>query len=358
MRYTVLRGLVTLAVVASSGLALASCSSSGSGASGSASSPAAHGGTSSAASPTAAGQSGSNASVKLAGVVASATDPYWITVMCGGTKEAKALGVQLKWFTSPTTSTQSMSQDFDSALLTKPQGMYINPFQATQFSSQVKNLMGQGVPVITSTPLQPVTQYATTDINTNGTNYTAQVLKILPSGSGKIVALGGIPGIQVITDEWKPMEDAIVKQRPDIKVLPTQYTNFDVTKSTQIVSSLLLSHPDLKLIIASTGPEGEGAAAAVKQAGKVGKVAIWAYDATPAEVQFLKQGVITALAAKPAEAVGKEAVDELVKTARANGSKPLTPKNNLPALPVTIITKETVDSPSAQGSLYKSNCSA
>jgi len=327
---------------------LAACSSGGSSSTG--------------ASSQAGGATGatSSGSISLAGVIANATDPYWVTVMCGGTAEAKKLGVNLKWYPSTTPSAQSMSQNFDAALLTKPQGMYINPFSSGQFSTQVKSLMGKGEPVIASAALSPVSEYTDTFINTAGGQFIHQFLQQLPPGAGSIAVLGGIAGIPVIEDEYKPLLAAVKSSRPDIKILPVQYDQFNVTTATQDISSLLLSHPDLKMIIAPAGPEGEGAAAAIQQAHKVGNVKIWAYDATPAEVQALKEGVISVLLAKPASAVGSEAVQWLVSAIKAHpnhatiaaSSGPTTP------LPVVEITKANVNDPAIQGDLYKGTCSS
>ena len=296
--------------------------------------------------------------INLAGVVANATDPFWISVMCGADKAAADAGANLTWYTSPTTSADSMSQSFTSATLTDPDGMFLNPFQGTQFATQVGELMDDGVPVVTSTPLDPANQYTDIPLATDGSNFVDQFLEILPEGEGSMVALGGITGIPVLDATWQPLEDAVADQRPDITILPTEYTDFDVTKTTTIVSGLLLAHPDLTMIIASTGPEGQGAAAAVQQAGKAGEVAIWAYDAVPAEVDALKAGVITVLAAKPAQLMGSTSVEVLLDAIESNPDRdPLsTLEPSLEALPLTIITKENVDSPEAQAALYKETC--
>jgi ribose transport system substrate-binding protein len=326
---------------------LAACSSSGSG-------------STSAGGPGGSASTAASSSISLAGVISDATDPYWITVMCGGTAEAEKLGISLKWYPATTTSAQAMSQNFDAALLAKPDGLYINPFSATQFSTQVKSLMGRGAPVIASAALSPGTEYTDTFINTAGGQFVQQFLQELPSGSGSLLVLGGIAGIPVVEDEYLPLLAAVKKDRPGIQILPTEYDQFDTTTATQDVSSVLLSHPNLKMIIAPAGPEGEGAAAAIEQAHDAGKVKIWAYDATPAEVQALKAGVISVLLAKPAAAVGAEAVQWLLAEIKADpkhatiaaGSGPKT------QLPVVEITQANVNDPSIQGDLYKGTCSS
>jgi ABC-type sugar transport system substrate-binding protein len=220
--------------------------------------------------------------------------------------------------------------------------------------------MGKGAPVIASAALSPASEYTDTFINTAGGPFVDQFLKELTPGAGSLMVLGGIAGIPVVEDEYKPLLAGVKAKRPDIQILPTQYDQFDVTKATQMVSSVLLAHPNLKMIIAPAGPEGEGAAAAIEQAHKAGKVKIWAYDATPAEVQALKNGVISALLAKPATAIGAESVDWLVSAIKKDpghgaitaGSGPKT------ALPVKEITKANVNDPSTQGYLYKGTCSS
>jgi ribose transport system substrate-binding protein len=341
------RGL-TFAASVSLAAVLAACSSSGSSS------------TSASSSTTGNANSSASGSISIAGVISDGTDPYWITVMCGGTAEAKKLGVNLKWYATTTTSAESMSQEFDAALLTKPQGLYINPFSSSQFSTQVQGLMGKGEPVIASAGLSPSSEYTDTFINTAGGQFVNQFLQELPSGSGSMVVLGGIAGIPVVEEEYAPLVAAVKAQRPDIQVLPTQYDGFDVTKSTQIISSLLLSHPNLKMIIAPAGPEGEGAAAAIEQAHLVGKVKIWAYDATPAEVTALKAGVISVLLAKPAAAIGAEAVEWLLAAIKADPGHTAIKASSGPttALPVKEITAANVNDPSVQGYLYKGSCSS
>jgi ABC-type sugar transport system substrate-binding protein len=280
--------------------------------------------------------------------------------MCGGSAEAKKLGVHISWYRATTPSAQAMSQDFDAALLTKPQGLYINPFSATQFSTQVTDLMTKGAPVIASAALSPSSEYTDSFINTAGGPFVQQFLKELPAGPGSMVVLGGIAGIPVVEQEYTPLLAAVRQSRPDMQILPVQYDNFDISTATQIISSLLLSHPDLKMIIAPAGPEGQGAAAAIQQAHKVGQVKIWAYDATPAEVQALKQGVITVLLAKPAAAIGAEAVQWLVAKIKADPKHAAITPGTGPktALSVKEITAANVNEPSVQGYLYKGTCAS
>lgn len=146
---------------------------------------------------------------------------------------------------------------------------------------------------------------------------------------------------------------------PGIKLLPPQYADFDRNKAASATSALMLAHPDLRAIYAVSGPEGEGAAAAVKQAGKQGKVKVFAYDATPGEVAALKAGTIDALLAQAAGTIGSEAVKTLVATIKDNPTgkavQPMDPHDKY--LPLKVLTKDNVDSSESAPYLYKSTCS-
>src|SRR4051794_35625008 len=122
---------------------------------------------------------------------------------------------------------------------------------------------------------------------------------------------------------------------------------------------MIVAHPDLKAVYAISGPEGEGAAAAVKQAGKQGKIKVYAYDATPGEVEALKAGDITALISQPAGNEGSQSVKHLVNFLKTYSGGPVKQETPLAQdLPLMVLTKDNVDSPDAQPYLYKAKCDA
>jgi ribose transport system substrate-binding protein len=125
---------------------------------------------------------------------------------------------------------------------------------------------------------------------------------------------------------------------------------------TTSVSSLILAHPDLKLIVAASGPDGQGAAAAIKQAGKVGQITLVAFDAVPPEVQALRDGTITALIAQAPQAIGQAQVDALVDYIKAHpDGGPVSPAGTQP-IPNQLLTKDTIDDPANANYIYKTTC--
>ncbi|MFC5824062.1 sugar ABC transporter substrate-binding protein [Nonomuraea insulae] len=306
------------------------------------------------------GTSPKNEKISLVGVAGNAVDPYWTTLMCGATRKAKELGVTLTWKASQTPSSQDQQTNLDAALLTKPSGLILAPLQAGQFSAKVGQLMGQGLPVVVvNSPITPPTEYQLVQSDPDVHAFAKMIAKQV-GHSGTFAVLGGRPGTVALDNRWKPVVTELAKVAPKVKVLDTEYTDFDRNKAASIVSSWMIAHPDLTAVYAVTGPEGGGAAAAVQQAGKQGKVKIYSYDATPDVVSALKGGTITALLAQAPAVQGQKAVEVMVdylKSAPAPGAVRQAAQPQI-LIPPKILTKDNVDLAEGQDYLYKPTCDA
>ena len=85
----------------------------------------------------------------------------------------------------------------------------------------------------------------------------------------------------------------------------------------------MTKYPNLKGIFAIDGTNASGAAAALQAKNLVGKIALVGYDAYPANVDLLKQGVFTALIAQDPAAEARLAIKTLVEYIK-NGTKAAT----------------------------------
>jgi ABC-type sugar transport system substrate-binding protein len=292
-------------------------------------------------------------------VIENASDPYWISLMCGGTQAAKSLGVSLKWYSTTDLTDSTMQTNFNSALLTKPDGLIVNPFTPGLLASQVKSLMAKGTPVTTGdTPITPATEY---QLVTNSANVAPFLPAILKSAgtTGTVLILQGSTN-PIAVARIKPVVSYIKAHAPGLKILPITYDNFDVNKAATITAAALVAHSDLKLIYAPSGPQGQGAASAVQAAHKAGKVALYAFGAAPAEVAALKSGSIQGLIGQGANVIGGQEVKSLVSYIRAHPNGGPVPKAAKPVLqiPLKLLTKSNVSAPQNAGYLFKSTCSS
>jgi ribose transport system substrate-binding protein len=301
--------------------------------------------------------SGGNKSITLAGVAFNAGDPFFATLMCSASKEANKLGVDLTWKAGQAASSQDQQTSMDAALLLKPDGLLLAAFQPGQFSAKVKQLMDGGTPVLTYNELQPSTSYQIVQSNRDVTEFVKYVSQGIGT-TGTVGILGGSPGIPILESRWKPVVEELAKTAPGVKVLNTQYDDFDRSKASQIVSGWITSNPDLKAVYASSGPEGDGAAAAVQQAGKAGQVKVYTFDATPAVVAAVKSGAITAASAQSPTQIGAKSVDNIVDYLKGHPQGGPVAPTQQDLIPTMTLTKDNIDSPEAAGYLYKTGCDA
>jgi len=115
----------------------------------------------------------------------------------------------------------------------------------------------------------------------------------LPRGS-KVAILEGIPTAFNAQQRRLGCEDAM--RDAGMTVVSVQSAHWEQDEANTIAAALLREHPDLAAILASNDNMALGAAAAVRQASRVGSVAVAGFDNIAAVQQLLKEGRIAATA--------------------------------------------------------------
>jgi ribose transport system substrate-binding protein len=124
-----------------------------------------------------------------------------------------------------------------------------------------------------------------------------------------------------------------------ITVVGVQSGQWEIDKGNQVASSMMREHPDLKALLAGNDSMALGAVAAVKAAGKTGKVAVVGYDNISAIKPMLQDGRVLATADQFA---AKQAVFGIETALKALAAK--TPQNGMPAAIKTDVVLVTKDS--------------
>jgi ribose transport system substrate-binding protein len=297
---------------------------------------------------------------KLVGVDAYNQDPWRATLECGATRQAKAMGARFTWYsTAMDISSATEQANYNAAMLSKPDAILIATFQPGTFSTQIKDLMQKGTPVIgLNGTITPATERVLFVNSVDGMDFVNYIATQMKGESGSIGVLGGTAGVQESLLRWQPMIAQLKQVAPNLKALPTQYDDFNRTKASTAASAMIVANPDLKAIYAITGPEGEGAAAAVQQAGKAGQIKIYSYGANEAEVAGLKRGIFTALYGQPALGLGEEGVKAAISYLKtAKKGEPVPQLNPVVVnVPLKVLTKDNIDDPSSARFLQKSTC--
>ncbi len=123
-----------------------------------------------------------------------------------------------------------------------------------------------------------------------------------------------------------------------VTVVGVQSGQWEIDKGNQVASSMMREHPDLKALLAGNDSMALGAVAAVKAAGKTGKVAVVGYDNISAIKPMLQDGRVLATADQYA---AKQAVFGIETALKALAAK--TPQAGMPAeikTDVVLVTKD------------------
>jgi len=324
----------------------AGCSSSGS------SSSASGGSTSSSSSTTGSGSS-SGKTYKLSFIQGVAGDGFYVTMGCGMQAEAKTLG-------DATVNVQGPSQ-FDSTLqnpiiesvtASKPDAIMIAPDDVTASQEPIDQAMAAGIKVVLvdttlNNPGNAVSQISSDNLAGGADAFTA--VKQLVPGGGQVLVVNTKPGISTTDQRTTGFADA-AKADSKYTYVGVQYDQDSASIAAQVTLAALQKNPGIVGIFATNLFSAEGAATAVRQAGKSGKVKIVGFDADPDQIAALKQGTVQALIAQSPYTIGQDAVEQAIN---ALTGKPVTAKIGTK---FTIITSANLTSAASQAAIYKTAC--
>jgi ribose transport system substrate-binding protein len=294
--------------------------------------------------------------ISIAGVLSNTQDPFWTSIGCGAKAKGAELGVAVEIFSSTTMDAAPMTANFNAALLSQPDGFFGTPAASNQFVTQYGELMAAGVPVVTGNPTDPASTYGVVWSSGDTEPYLAELLDLAPVSEGKVLVLGGIPGLVPLEMRYEPFVKAMLEARPGLSEIERLYTTFDVNKATSGVQAALVANPDLTLVIASNGPDAIGAAAALKATGMAGKVTLVAFDAVPPQVAALKEGTITALIAQSPAQIGAVTVQRIVDYLKSGATGPVPVSTDFIGIPQRLLTPANVDDPVNADYIYKPEC--
>jgi len=112
-------------------------------------------------------------------------------------------------------------------------------------------------------------------------------------GKGEVGIVAGMAGTSATTDRIQGIKD-VFKDYPDLKIVSTQPGDWQREKAHDIAVNMMHANPGLSAIIANNDDMALGATAAVKQAGKEGKVFVTGDDGTDQAYQAIKDGSLAA----------------------------------------------------------------
>jgi ribose transport system substrate-binding protein len=295
----------------------------------------------------------SDKKVKVTFIEGVAGDPFYETMACGAKAQATKSNVDLTVQGAKNWDVSLQIPLLNSVIATRPDALFIAPNDSAALVQPLKQATAAGIKVILVDTTLSDTSFVSSAIasdNYQGGVVAADALAKLVGEKGSVLLVGGQPGVSTAEARQKGFEEGL-KKYSGIKYVGNVFTTNGVAKISQLVSAQLAAHPDLAGIFALSTDQSQGANNAVQAAGKAGKVKLVGFDAGPAQVEQLRNGVVQALVAQQPAQIGADGVEQSAAAARGEAVTKQIGTDS------TTITKDNVDDPEVSKYLYKTTCS-
>lgn len=295
---------------------------------------------------------GDGSSPQIAFIQGVIGDNFYISMECGVRDAAEELGAEVS-VQGPQKWDPALQQPLlASVTATDPDAILIAPNDVSALQRPLEEAAANSEIVLVDTTVEDpsfaVSEIASDNIGGGEAAFEA-IQQLVPDG-GKVLVIDNQPGISTTEDRVAGFEEAAAADSK-FEYVGVQYAKNQPAEAANIVTSTLQAHPDLKAVFATNIFGAEGAATGIEQAGVAGEVKVVGFDAGPAQVQALQDGVVDAIIAQQPYQIGYQGVEQAL--AALNGEE--TEEHIQTGF--SIVTQENLETPEGQEALYASECS-
>ncbi|WP_026486584.1 substrate-binding domain-containing protein [Caldanaerobius polysaccharolyticus] len=224
---------------------------------------------------------------------------YWKGAYKGMQDAANNLGVTAQYTGANEYDINQEVTVLEQVIAQKPSGILVTAINPDALKEPIDKAIKEGIPVVTfdaDSPKSSRYSYLGTS-NYDAGVVAARTLAKLVGGKGEVGVIT-IPGQLNHEERTAGFKDTIAKEFPNMKVVSVQDGKSDQVASAQAMGSMMQAHPNLVGVFTTEASTGVGAATAVKEANKVGKVHIVSFDTDKGTLDNIKEGVIDATIAQ------------------------------------------------------------
>ena len=281
-------------------------------------------------------------------------DEFYISMECGVQAAAQERGA---------TVTVQGPEEFDSTLQTpivnaviadQPDAMLIAPNDVQAMIPPLQEAVDAGITLVTvdTTIDSDIMVSEVASDNVEGGREAARALaERLGDTEGSVMVINVKPGISTTDARQQGFEEEIANY-DNLTYIGAEFSNNDPAEAASIVNATLAARPDLVGIFATNLFSAEGAATGLRNAGPevAENVKIVGFDAGPAQIQQLEEGLVQALVAQQPAEIGRQGVEQAINALEGE------PVEEEIETGFTVITQDNMDQPEVQEAFYRSEC--
>ena len=258
---------------------------------------------------------GGGGEITVALLPKSKGNAYFISCKEGAEKAAKALGVDLL-FDGPTTTDPAKQNEIVENWITLGVDVIAAACDNKEgISTALRKARSRGIKVITydADAMPDARSFFVNQATPEGIGYTLmdEAARLL-NGEGEFAII-----LATLTaanqQEWrKHIEERLAEKYPKMKIVAVRPCDDLKDKAQSEATALLSAYPNLKLLMNICSPAVPGAAEAVKQAGKVGRVKVIGLGLPSENRRYVKEGVTDSVILWKTEDLGALTVEAAV----------------------------------------------
>lgn len=239
-------------------------------------------------------QGGGVSAAKTIGVtLLTVQHQFYQDLRAGLEDEARKHGYKLLISTAEFDAARQANQ-IDEFIVQKVDALVVCPCDSRSVGASIVAANEVKIPVVTAdiastSPLGKVACHIASD-NVAGGREAARLLSQAIGGKGHVAILTH-PEVASVMDRVRGFKEEIAES-PDIKIVAELSSDGKRDKAARVMEDLLQSQPDLVGVFGINDDSALGALATIEAAGKLTKVKVVGYDATPEARAKIKAGAI------------------------------------------------------------------
>jgi ribose transport system substrate-binding protein len=279
-------------------------------------------------------------------------NPFYTTVGCGATEQAKASNVKFSVQGASEFDVAKQTQIVNALTASKPDAIMISITDPKAMIAPLSQAKAAGIKIIAIDGDLADDSVMSTNIQADGRvggKLAGERMGKLMGGRGSVITVDNEPGSLVAQARTDGFKEGI-SEFPGIRNLGIKYTENATAKAAQIVSSTASSNPDLGGVFAAETNNTEGALTGVREAKKVGRVHIIGFDTSDPIVKALEDRTLDGTVVQYPYGEGQLGIKSAVAAVRGDTVQ------RQQGTPFVIATPDNVQDAKVQKFLYKTHC--
>ena len=273
-------------------------------------------------------------------MVSNISADFWTIVKRGTEKAAKELpNYDIRFITPGESTAAEQKRILDDLLVKGVAGVTISPVNPTQ-ATDILNKVASKAVLFTSDSDAPASNrllYIGTDNVAAGVQAGELMKKAMPNGGKAMLFVGTMDNANA-RERVEGIRKGIAGSK--VEIIDVRTDEIDFAKARRNAEDTLTKHPDIDMMVGLYSYNPPQIIAAVRAAGKAGKVKIIGFDEDPVTLKGIKDGIVSGTIVQQPFEFGYQSMIYMAKA--IEGDKSFIPPNKLRIIPTRVIDKSNV----------------